>query len=617
HVLQVVMHRIKIISFFIIFSFIFIPALGSAQNPFFAQIGQSFSDILNRSDNFQELENRISLIENEQQQEIAQRVIDALSDIQNRLFTNFLDSTENLEDISSGIENAINNFESSGADVSNARNLINNSTEEILSLKLLIQNQLNKDYLPDFSKDDSVGFILRQYRDNLYNDLQTTRETLLKARESLNTTLNSLASIEIPENEEQEQDESEDVNNWKTYTNEEYGFSFEYPNNWELRDGNRNSNIIARIVNPERAGIEDTDTPFEQFLIRNQHILCSGESNNNKQINLNGVPGSDTSWYIAKFAGLPVRNICFELNNQPISILMTAFDNSSREIMNDIFSSLEFTESETNQSSIIDMEIEGVVFKQNFENAYTKIVDVLTPNNPVWFEINVKNEGQKFEGIPTITIKNLTNDTQIGGIREPVILDSNEVATFRRSTASPYWAEFGINQIEYTLSIDGEVIDKEVFPIEYSSNKITLYYSNSSESFGSRFNYPSNWTAESGSDIVNFYDSSENNVAYFTCSVNSSFQTNAYDQETESRETKIKPLDNSTTDYLIKKVIYKPTDAFNESVETGSVFVSYKLEGDDDFNHQDSCGFIFQSEDFYDEGILDQIYSTLEIISKG
>lgn len=611
------MHRIKIISFFIIFSFIFIPALGSAQNPFFAQIGQSFSDILNRSDNFQELENRISLIENEQQQEIAQRVIDALSDIQNRLFTNFLDSTENLEDISSGIENAINNFESSGADVSNARNLINNSTEEILSLKLLIQNQLNKDYLPDFSKDDSVGFILRQYRDNLYNDLQTTRETLLKARESLNTTLNSLASIEIPENEEQEQDESEDVNNWKTYTNEEYGFSFEYPNNWELRDGNRNSNIIARIVNPERAGIEDTDTPFEQFLIRNQHILCSGESNNNKQINLNGVPGSDTSWYIAKFAGLPVRNICFELNNQPISILMTAFDNSSREIMNDIFSSLEFTESETNQSSIIDMEIEGVVFKQNFENAYTKIVDVLTPNNPVWFEINVKNEGQKFEGIPTITIKNLTNDTQIGGIREPVILDSNEVATFRRSTASPYWAEFGINQIEYTLSIDGEVIDKEVFPIEYSSNKITLYYSNSSESFGSRFNYPSNWTAESGSDIVNFYDSSENNVAYFTCSVNSSFQTNAYDQETESRETKIKPLDNSTTDYLIKKVIYKPTDAFNESVETGSVFVSYKLEGDDDFNHQDSCGFIFQSEDFYDEGILDQIYSTLEIISKG
>lgn len=76
---------------------------------------------------------------------------------------------------------------------------------------------------------------------------QTNTETTPSNTENNNTTVNE----EVNNDEQLENEASEiDTSDWETYTNEEYGFSFQYPNNWKI-----NSDDIQTITlfSPERA----------------------------------------------------------------------------------------------------------------------------------------------------------------------------------------------------------------------------------------------------------------------------------------------------------------------------------------------------------------------------
>lgn len=131
-----------------------------------------------------------------------------------------------------------------------------------------------------------------------------------------------------------------DTADWKTYRNDKYGFEFKYPATWQTKvsdDEGPDYKVIARIVNPARAGKPDTDVPMEQFLVRSQKLICIGQS-----INLGGKTGTDDGWNEG-FGLIYYRNLCFGTQGWPITIMLSSYDKSSQVTMDQILSTFRFT----------------------------------------------------------------------------------------------------------------------------------------------------------------------------------------------------------------------------------------------------------------------------------
>jgi hypothetical protein len=127
---------------------------------------------------------------------------------------------------------------------------------------------------------------------------------------------------------------------WKTFTDTQYGFKFEYPATWKATANDNEGpdyKVVARVVNPSRAGKPDTDVPIEQFLVRSQNVTCEGQS-----INLGGKTGTGRGWEQG-FGFIYYRDLCFKTEGWATTILLSAFDGSSQAMMDKILSTFRFT----------------------------------------------------------------------------------------------------------------------------------------------------------------------------------------------------------------------------------------------------------------------------------
>lgn len=127
---------------------------------------------------------------------------------------------------------------------------------------------------------------------------------------------------------------------WNTFTDTQYGFEFKYPDTWKATvNDNEGSDykVIARVVNPSRAGKPDTDVPIEQLLVRSQNITCEGQS-----INLGGKTGTGRGWEQG-FGLIYYRDLCFKTQGWATTISLSAFDQSSQAVMDKILSTFRFT----------------------------------------------------------------------------------------------------------------------------------------------------------------------------------------------------------------------------------------------------------------------------------
>lgn len=126
--------------------------------------------------------------------------------------------------------------------------------------------------------------------------------------------------------------------NTKTFRSEN-GFQFQYPSAWTVTGVEQTGTsyqVLARVVNPARAGRPDTDVPIEQFLVRRMNVPCQGSATT-----FAGKTGYSTEWAVD--FGISSRNICIPQGNDwAIHISGSAADQASRASMDAIFASFAF-----------------------------------------------------------------------------------------------------------------------------------------------------------------------------------------------------------------------------------------------------------------------------------
>jgi len=130
---------------------------------------------------------------------------------------------------------------------------------------------------------------------------------------------------------------------WKifSYSNSRLGFEFKYPKEWRATSNNATGTdyiVMARVINPDRAGIPETDAPIENFLIRNlRDASCEGQP-----IKISDKIGTDSGWNLG-FGQIYYRGLCFKESGWPITITLSAYDESSQVILDTILSTFQFT----------------------------------------------------------------------------------------------------------------------------------------------------------------------------------------------------------------------------------------------------------------------------------
>ncbi|MDP3989338.1 MAG: hypothetical protein Q8P93_03835, partial [bacterium] len=128
---------------------------------------------------------------------------------------------------------------------------------------------------------------------------------------------------------------------WSTFISDA-GFQFQYPSTWQVTDNlsrGQDYELLARIVNPARAGRPETDIPIEQFLIRRMDTTCKESTSS-----FSCSAAYDSGWVDDVFApGVIYRTICIPTEGWPIEIYASAFDEPSRVIMDTMIASFEFT----------------------------------------------------------------------------------------------------------------------------------------------------------------------------------------------------------------------------------------------------------------------------------
>lgn len=121
---------------------------------------------------------------------------------------------------------------------------------------------------------------------------------------------------------------------WKTYSNEEYGISFEYPSTWVFTEGGSRGDsyeVIARVTNPAVPGIPNTDAPIEHFLVRKLKMTC--DEVNSLTNGLHNAGWTTYGW----------QTVCFDIQNDwriEFYAVIEVFDGESEKVFNKMFDSI-------------------------------------------------------------------------------------------------------------------------------------------------------------------------------------------------------------------------------------------------------------------------------------
>lgn len=120
---------------------------------------------------------------------------------------------------------------------------------------------------------------------------------------------------------------SADTSTWKTYTNTQYGFEFQYPSDWNIKNSIEDYpgfKLLVKVINPEHPGKEDTDIPIEQLLVYISNTC------------------QDHDWEIG-FANLEYKQACIKNGNSYFQIDLMPIEPDSKGTMEQILSTFKFT----------------------------------------------------------------------------------------------------------------------------------------------------------------------------------------------------------------------------------------------------------------------------------
>jgi len=185
---------------------------------------------------------------------------------------------------------------------------------------------------------------------------------------------------------------------WKTYQNIPHWFSFQYPEDWRISTGESEGKdeVVVRVMNPEYAGVSDTDVPVEQFLVRKK---SSQDCQFGELTKVKGWAAFDTGWNESGFTSVPQRDICFDVadtgsseRDTEIKISLSGRNESSVNTMNRILNSFDFTAIPDIPLTLYDIDnqytkelLNNPEFTKDI-NTSTNIIDI-TAREPIKFSV--------------------------------------------------------------------------------------------------------------------------------------------------------------------------------------------------------------------------------------
>ena len=127
---------------------------------------------------------------------------------------------------------------------------------------------------------------------------------------------------------------ADQISDWKTYTNTQSGFSFQYPQNWSIKK--ENSDVV--MVQIEDGSLNGT-AGSNRFIVRSIGDLDLNYLQSKSLKN-------DTGWQSDHKTGdtspvVPMRSVFYQSKN--INLIMIGFDINSQNILNQIASTFKFT----------------------------------------------------------------------------------------------------------------------------------------------------------------------------------------------------------------------------------------------------------------------------------
>jgi hypothetical protein len=138
---------------------------------------------------------------------------------------------------------------------------------------------------------------------------------------------------------------SDEMSGWKTYRNDQLGFEFKYPSDWQYRILNeKDIDDIVQLFSPEsyaeaQKGDKDGATNFMDFRSWKTDAYIKGLQGNS--VTIAGKSAIDTGWTLSAMGGLPVKQIRFFVE-PPVTIEMNALS-ETKAIEEKILSTLKFT----------------------------------------------------------------------------------------------------------------------------------------------------------------------------------------------------------------------------------------------------------------------------------
>lgn len=132
-----------------------------------------------------ELKNKLSLFRDKKKASLVEKINHRLLQINSKSTTHFQEMIDKMNKIVERLETKIATEEANGADVTSIRNAVSEAKAAITAAQTAVDTQTEKDYSVVVSTETKVSEDARLAKNNLHNDLKTTHDLMVTARQSL------------------------------------------------------------------------------------------------------------------------------------------------------------------------------------------------------------------------------------------------------------------------------------------------------------------------------------------------------------------------------------------------------------------------------------------------